>query len=99
MVLPAPMGREKGGELAVLVLSSRRFSAITGYALVAPITQRGRKWPFEIPIDPGSRVSGVVLPEQARSVDFAARHARFLGKAPIRLTEVVAERITTILET
>jgi mRNA interferase MazF len=82
----------------VLVLSSRRFAAVTGYALVAPITRTMRNWPFEVPIEPGLRVTGVVLSDQARSVDFAARHARFLGKAPERLTQLVVERIAAILQ-
>jgi mRNA interferase MazF len=99
MVLYPLSGREQGGERPVLVLSTRRFSSLTGYALVAPITRTVLGWPFEIPIEPGHRVGGVVLSDQARSVDFAARHARFLGKASARLTETVAERITTILET
>jgi len=81
----------------VLVLSTRRFSTLTGYALVAPITRTVRDWPFEVPIGPGQRISGVILADQARSVDFAARHARFLGKAPARLTDTVVERIATIL--
>jgi mRNA interferase MazF len=98
MVLHPHTGREQGGERPVLVLSTKRFSALTGYALVAPITRTVRNWPFEVPIEPGHRVSGVVLADQARSVDFAARHARFLGKAPARLIDTVAERLTTILE-
>jgi mRNA interferase MazF len=99
MVLHPHTGREQGGERPVLVLSTKRFSATTGYALVAPITRTVRDWPFEIPIEPGHRVTGVVLADQARSVDFAARHARFLGKAPTSLTDTVVARITTILDT
>ena len=99
IVLHPHTGREQGGERPVLVLSTRRFSSLTGYAFVAPITRTVRDWPFEVAIEQGHRVGGVVLSDQARSVDFVARHARFLGKAPARLTETVAERITTILET
>ena len=82
----------------MLVLSKRRFSAVTGYALVAPITRTVRNWPFEIAIEPGHRVQGVVLSDQARSVDFAARHARFVGEAPAQLTDAVCQRVGTILE-
>jgi mRNA interferase MazF len=99
MVLHPHTGHEQGGERPVLVLSTRLFSSLSGYALVAPITRTARDWPFEIPIEPGSRVTGVVLSDQARSVDFSARHARFLGKASVQLTETVAERIATILGT
>jgi len=98
MVLHPQTGREQGGERPVLVLSSKRFNSLTGYALVTPITRTVRNWPFEVPIEPGHRVSGVVLTDQARSVDFVARHTRFLGKAPSGLVDVVAERIAVILE-
>jgi len=98
MVLHPHTGREQGGERPVLVLSTRRFSSLTGYALVAPITTTVRDWPFEIPIEPGLRVTGVVLSDRTRSVDFAARHARFLGKASARLTDIVSERIAAILQ-
>lgn len=80
------------------MLSTRRFSALTGYALVAPITRTVRDWPFEIAIEPGLRVTGIVLSDQTRSVDFATRHARFIGKAPTRLTDDVCQRVSTILE-
>ena len=99
MALHPFTGREQGGERPVLVLSTRRSSSLTGYALVAPITRTVRGWPFGVPIEPGHRVGGVVLSDQARSVDFVARHARFLGKASARLTETVAERINRILAT
>lgn len=98
MVLHPQTGREQGGERPVLVLSTRRFSALTGYALVAPITRTVRDWPFEIPIEPGLRVGGAVLADQARSVDFTARQAHFLGRASERLTDVVSERIAAILQ-
>jgi mRNA-degrading endonuclease toxin of MazEF toxin-antitoxin module len=98
MVLHPHTGHEQGGERPVLVLSSQLFSSRTGYALVAPITRRARDWPFEVPIEPGGRVAGVVLSDQARSVDFVARHARFIGKASEQLTRTVAERVASILE-
>lgn len=98
MVLDSYTGREQGGERPVLVLSAQVFSRITGYALVAPITRTVRNWPFEVPIGPGLRVAGAVLTDQTRSVDFVARHAKFMGKAPPELVDEVLVRIAMILE-
>ncbi len=42
MVLHPHTGQAQGGERPVLVLSERRFSAVTGYALVAPIARTVR---------------------------------------------------------
>ena len=99
LVLDPYTGREQGGERPVLVLSPLGFSMATGYALVAPVTRTVRDWPFEVVIGPGLRVSGVVLADQTRSVDFAARHARFLGKASPELLEQVLARVASLLET
>jgi mRNA interferase MazF len=99
MVLDPYTGREQGGERPVLVLSTVAFNAATRYALVAPITRTVRGWPFEVAIGSGLRVSGVVLTDQTRSVDFEARHTRFLSKAPADLLEQVLARVASIIET
>ena len=97
MVLDPYTGREQGGERPVLVLSSRSFSIVTRYALVAPITRRVRGWPFEVRIEPDERISGAVLADQTRSVDYVARHATFLGVASRALVEAVRQRVSAIL--
>jgi mRNA interferase MazF len=98
MVLDPYTGREQGGERPVLVLSTRAFSLVTRYALIAPITRTVRDWPFEVLIGPGHRVTGAVLTDQTRTVDFEARHARFLGKAPPELIKDVLVRVNSIIE-
>jgi len=98
MVLDPYTGREQGGERPVLILSTKAFSEVTRYALIAPITRAIRNWPFEVPVGQGLRVTGAVLTDQTRSVDFGARHAKFLGKAPLELTEEVLARVASIME-
>ncbi|QLA21668.1 type II toxin-antitoxin system PemK/MazF family toxin [Desulfolutivibrio sulfoxidireducens] len=48
---------------------------------VAPITSRQKGYPFEVFIPPGERVSGVVLADQARSLDWRARRLKVKGRA------------------
>jgi mRNA interferase MazF len=98
VVLDPRTGREQSGERPVLVISSRRFNERTGYAFVSPVTSVARGWPFEVPIPPGGRVQGVVLTDQTKSIDYGARHARFLAAAPSDLLETVLDRIAAILE-
>jgi mRNA interferase MazF len=95
--IPTP-GANKGGERPVLVLSTKALSLATRYAMIAPIAKTVRHWPFAVPVGSGLRVTGVVLTDQTRSVDFEACHARFLGKAPAELTEQVMVRIASIME-
>jgi mRNA interferase MazF len=71
---------------------------VTRYALIAPITRTVRNWPFEVLLGPGLRIAGAVLTDQTRTVDFEARHAKFLGKAPPELTREVLARLASIME-
>ena len=97
IVLDPRIGREQSGERPVLVLSPEAFNAATGYAFVAPITRTVRGWPFEVPLPSGAPVEGAVLVDQARSIDFAARHARFIAHAPTELVDAVLARLADIL--
>jgi mRNA interferase MazF len=98
VVLDPRVGREQSGERPALVLTDRRFNELTGYAFVAPITATARGWPFEVPVPDGSRVQGVVLADQTKSIDFAARYVRFMAKAPYGLVATVLDRVAEILQ-
>jgi len=91
------MGREQSGERPALVLSERPFNELTGYIFVAPVTATVRGWPFEVPIPPAGKVKGVVLADQTKSIDYAARHARYLGVAPEGLVDAVLALVSAIL--
>jgi mRNA interferase MazF len=60
-----------------------------GYVFMAPVTGTQRGWPFEVPISEGWRVSGVVLADQTKSIDFATRFVRYLAPSPDGLGEAV----------
>jgi mRNA interferase MazF len=97
VVLDPRVGREQSGERPALVISERKFNELTGYVFAAPVTGTRRGWPFEVPIPPAGKVEGVVLADQTKSIDYTARHVRFLAKAPDGLVESVIELVTTIL--
>jgi mRNA interferase MazF len=97
VVLDPRVGREQSGERSALVLSQHSFNERTGYIFVAPITGTRRGWPFEVPIPPGGKVQGVVLADQTKSIDFAARHVRHLAEAPRGLVEAVTDLLSAIL--
>ena len=80
-----------------MVLSDREFNDLTGYIFVAPITSNRRGWPFEIPVPPGGRVEGVVLTDQTKSIDYVARHVRYVADSPPGLVEAVVAQVTAIL--
>ncbi|MGH6905444.1 MAG: endoribonuclease MazF [Geminicoccaceae bacterium] len=84
-------GREQAGRRPALVLTPAQFNRRVGLALVCPVTSRIKGYPFEVALQ-GVDVSGVVLVDQLRSLDWRARRAEPAGKAPASvMTEVLAK--------
>lgn len=82
-------GHEQKGRRPALVVSKGLFNARTGLALVCPITNTDRQFPFHIPIPPGAPVTGFVMVEQVKSLDFHSRNAKRIGRATAPLLEEV----------
>jgi mRNA interferase MazF len=74
-------GHEQAGRRPALVISDSRYNDRTGLAMVCPITSRIKGYRFELPVDVDG-ISGVVIADQARSLDWRARNARLIAVAP-----------------
>ena len=91
-------GREQHGGRPALVLSPQAYNHRSELAVVCPITNTVRNFPFEVPLPKNFEVTGVVLADQLRSVAWAERDAKLVSSAPIPvLTEVIAKVETLIL--
>ncbi len=75
-------GTEMRGEHRAIVLSEQAFSVATGWMVVCPITTKVKGSPFEVRIPPGLKAHGCVVASEVRTVDYFARRARFMEKAP-----------------
>lgn len=76
-------GHEQKGRRPALVISNFLFNRATGLAIVCPITNTNRNIPFHLPVPTSSTLTGFVMVEQVKSVDYNARKARFVEKAPV----------------
>jgi len=74
-------GREQRGRRPALVVSNTLFNRRTGLAIVCPVTNTDRGYPFHVPVGECADVTGFIMAEQVKSVDFHARSARRIGKA------------------
>jgi mRNA interferase MazF len=86
-------GHEQSGRRPALVVSHDLFNQRTGLAIVCPITNTRRDYPFHVAIPEGGEVAGFVMVEQVRSIDFRARQAKRIGKAP---DEVLKEALSLL---
>jgi len=67
-------GHEQAGRRPAIVLSEENFNQITGFAVVCPITNQIKNYPFEVELPVGLRFQGVVLTDQMKSLDIKKRN-------------------------
>ena len=75
-------GHEQAGRRPALVLSPATYNGLTGLALLCPITSQVKGYPFEVPVPEGLSITGVILADQIKSLDWRARNAEFLCTLP-----------------
>jgi mRNA interferase MazF len=69
-------GHEQKGRRPALVVSKDLFNRSTGLAIVCPVTNTESDYPFHIPIPAESKLTGFIMVEQVKSVDFRSRRAK-----------------------
>ncbi len=89
--------RERARRRPALVLSPRAYNQATGLALMGPVTSRQKGYPFESPLPKGSRISGVVLSDHIKSLDWRARRAEFGSKARAIIVSDVLGKLGALL--
>jgi len=82
-------GHEQRGRRPAIVVSKGLFNRHTGLCIVCPITNTRRDYPFHVALPVRQDLTGFVMVEQVKSVDFRTRRARHLGKAPAAVLEEV----------
>jgi len=82
-------GHERKGRRPALVISHHLFNKHTGLAIVCPITTVQRGFPFHVKVVGCPKVMGFVMVEQVKSIDFRARSAKRIVKAPDPMLEEV----------
>jgi mRNA interferase MazF len=78
-------GHEQRGRRPALVISNSLFNKHTGLAIVCPLTNTDRRIPFHLPVPAEVPLTGFVMVEQVKSIDFVARKAKLIVRAPDQL--------------
>jgi mRNA interferase MazF len=69
-------GHEQKGRRPVFVVSKDLFNRGTGLVIVCPVTNTERGVPFHVPLPKDSKLTGFIMVEQVKSVDFCSRRAK-----------------------
>lgn len=90
-------GHEQRGRRPALVISKDAFNERTGLCLVCPITNTQRDIPLHVPIPAGLDVTGQVMVEQIRSLDYRARSVTRIGPAPTAVLNIALSILDAIV--
>ncbi len=83
---------------AAVVLSPRAYNQRVGLAVLCPITAQSKGYPFEVLLPPGLPVEGVILADQAVSLDWRAHRAEKLCALPSGAVEEALAKLRTLIE-
>lgn len=91
------VGHEQRGWRPALVLSPKLYNGKTGMAVVVPITSQVKGYTFEVSLSKQMRISGVVLADAIKSVDWRARNAKCVDTATAEVVKAVQDRLVALL--
>jgi mRNA interferase MazF len=90
-------GREQAKRRPALVLSPRLYNNAAGLMLCCPITSQVKGYPFEVAVAGTGGITGVVLSDQLRSLDWQARKATQVGRAARETLDEVVAKLRALL--
>jgi len=90
-------GREEAGRRPAVVVSPQSYNAKVGLAIFCPVTSQIKGYPFEVLIPAGLPVTGAILSDQVKSLDWRARKAQLICALPARTISEVLEKLAILL--
>jgi mRNA interferase MazF len=73
------------------------YNKKSGLVLAAPVTSKVKSYPFEVPLPPSLPVTGVILSDHVRSLDWNRRQAEFLCSLPSATVDEALARTRSLL--
>jgi mRNA interferase MazF len=90
-------GHEQAGRRPAIVISPTGYNQKVGLALFCPITNQTKGYPFEVTIPKNKNITGVILSDQLKSLDWRARNVEFIAKLPDSVVEEVLKKLKILL--
>ena len=91
------VGHEQAGRRPAIVLSPAAYNRKVGLAIFCPLTNQVKGYPFEVIIPAGLKVTGAVLSDQVKSLDWKSRDAELIVRLPASVTDEVLKKLKTLL--
>ena len=90
-------GHEQRGRRPALILSPRPYNAKARLAIACPVSSHVKGYPFEVALPSSGAVTGVILADNVKNLDWSARRVVFAAKAPPEVVTDVRQRLRVLL--
>lgn len=90
-------GREQSGRRPAVVISATAYNEVVGLAIFCPVTSKIKGYPFEVLLTENNKISGVILADQVKSLDWHERNAEFIEKLDLSTMNKVSSLINKII--
>ena len=90
-------GHEQAGYRRAVVISPDRYNEVVGLAIVCAITNQKKGYPFEVDIPDGLTVTGVILSDQIRTIDWEKRNVTVVDHISQECINEVQEKLSKLL--
>lgn len=90
-------GHEQKGRRPAIILSPERFNVHTDFVSVCPITNQSKGYPYEVTIPDGLGISGVILTDQIKNLDWKARKIEIIDEVSSEIVQDCLAKIHTFL--
>ena len=90
-------GHEQAGRRPAVVLSPAAYNGKVGLAILCPITNQIKGYPFEVVLPSGLAVTGAILSDQVKSLDWRARNASFICALPPATIAEVLQKLSVLV--
>ena len=90
-------GHEQAGRRPAVVLSPAAYNGKVELAILCPITNQIKGYPFEVILPSGLAVTGAILSDQVKSLDWRVRNASFICALPPATIAEVLQKLATLV--
>jgi len=90
-------GHEQAGRRPAVVLSPRSYNGKIGLAILCPITSHIKGYPFEVIVPADLPVTGAILSDQVKSLDWRIRNAELICTLPDEVVSEIMQKLGTLL--
>jgi mRNA interferase MazF len=91
-------GHEQAGRRPAVVISSSQYNRKVGLLLACPITSQRKQYPYEVLLPDRLPITGVILADQVRRLDWKSRRAAFIGRLGEGFMAEILGKLAVLIE-